>query len=328
MAAVSRRLWLISLASLAVVMLSVVASFRLDFAVDLATVWRANGARVLLGLAAGSAFGLAAALPLERDALPPLRDLQWLVAASVAAGGGVLAARGRQGPAGIALFLAAAAVLGGLGWLLVGRLDRARRWTNLGALVAILVAFSLAAIAGGYVRARRDVAVPLALWLLGDLGRADLLPSLALLVLAVVVALMAVRGRRETWALVAFGLGLGATGPLPFVGSFVARTVRRLAPEAPERARIWVSAGASGAAVVAIDAVPRLMLGGYAFPFAVPAAMLALPVFLSWNRVRLRRLAGSRSRLLELGEVALIGFVSLYAATLAYQLIRVVRSLT
>src|SRR5581483_10641996 len=112
-------------------------------------------------------------------------------------------------------------------------------------------------IAGGYVRARRDVTVPLALWLLGDLGRADLGPSLVLLAMAVVVAALAVRGRREAWGLVAMGLGLGATGPLPFVGTFVARTVRRLAPEAPERARIWVSAGASGAAVVAIDAVPR-----------------------------------------------------------------------
>jgi hypothetical protein len=155
-AGVSRRLWSISLASLAVVMLSVLASFRLGFAADLATVWRANGARVLLGLAAGSAFGLAAALPLERDALPPLRDLQWLVAACLAAGGGVLASRGRPGPMGIALFLGTGAVLGALGWVLVGRLNRARRWTNLAALVS----FSLAALAGGYVRARRDVTVP------------------------------------------------------------------------------------------------------------------------------------------------------------------------
>jgi hypothetical protein len=322
------RLTLISLAGLVVVALSLLASFRLDFAADLATVLRANGARVLLGLAAGSAFGLGAALRLEAGTLRPLADLQWLAAASVAAGAGMLAAGRRPGLAGVAIFVGAGAVLGGLAWVVVGRLDRARRWSNVGALVALLVSVALAALAAGYIRARRDVTVPLTLWLLGDLGRVDLGPSLVLLGLTVIVALLAVRGREQTWSLVAWGMGLGATGPLPFVGTFVARTVWRLAPEAPLRSRVWVSAWACGAAVVAIDAVPRLLIGGYAFPFAVPAAMLALPVFLGWNRARLRTLAGSRGPLLEIGEVALIAGVTVYAAKLAYQLIQVVRQLT
>jgi hypothetical protein len=151
---------------------------------------------------------------------------------------------------------------------------------------------------------------------------------LLLVLVAAATAASGPRARWAGWAVVAFGLGLGATGPLPFVAPFVARTVLRLAPDDSPRARIWATAGASAAAVVALDAVPRLLIGGYAFPFAVAAGMLAFPLFLGWNRVRLRALAGRRGRLLELGEVALIVLVTAYAATLAHQLTRVVHQAT
>jgi hypothetical protein len=327
----TRPLMALAVASGAVLALALLAAFRLGLAADLPTLLRANGPRVLLGLAAGAAFGLTAALQLELGPPRPLRDLQWLLAASAAAGGGVLLAWGRGGPAGVALFTGGGALAGALGWVLAGLLDRPRRWTNFGALAALVAAVILASIAGGYARARRDLTVPVALWLLGDLGRADAGPSLVLLAVVVAVAAAAglsARSRWPGWALVAFGLGLGATGPLPFVGAFVARTVRRLAPDDSPRARLWATAGGSGAAVVAIDAVPRLLIGGYAFPFAVAAGMLAFPVFLGWNRGRLRALAGRRGRLFELGELALIVVVTAYAATLAYQLTRVVQQAT
>jgi hypothetical protein len=320
--------------SLAVLTVAALAMFRLGLAPELAAALKANGSRVLLGLAAGGAFGLAAGLRQELGSLPPLRDLQWLASTSAAGGGAVLVSW-LVPPGSVArdlfVFLVTAATVGPLVWFLVGRLDRPRRWTNLAALAVMVVALILASVAGGYVRARRDFTAPLTLWLLGDLGRADAGPALVLLALVVALAVAAGRSDRSrwgTWALVASGLGLGATGPLPFVGPFVARALHRLAAGARPITRVSVGALASGAAVVAIDAVPRLLIGGYALPFAVAAGMVALPVFLGWNWARLRTAAGRRARPLELGELALIALVTAYAASLALGLTRVVRTLT
>ena len=92
---------------------------------------------------------------------------------------------------------------------------------------------------------------------------------------------------------------MGAAGPLAFVGSFAPRCVRSLARGASPRALLPACAAAGAATVVAIDAVQRLLVGGYAFPFNVPAALLAIPIFLAWNRERLRELAGPASRKLR-----------------------------
>ena len=85
---------------------------------------------------------------------------------------------------------------------------------------------------------------------------------------------------------------------------------------------------AGAATVVAIDTVPRLLVGGYDFPFNVPAGLLAIPIFLGWNRARLRREAGRKPLAFELGELALIGALTLVGLALAMTLSRVVRSLT
>ena len=49
-----------------------------------------------------------------------------------------------------------------------------------------------------------------------------------------------------------------------------------------------MAAGAAG--VAAIDAGLRGLVGGYDFPFNVPAGLLAIPIFLLWSRARLREL--------------------------------------
>jgi hypothetical protein len=326
-----RTLLLVVLASLMVLAGALLSSFRLGFAADLPTLFTSNGARVLLGAAAGAAFGVAAALRIQSGTLRPLADLQMAVAAALAAAGGLLAAKGRFGVAGVALFVAGAAVVGVAAWNLVGRLDRPRRWTNLVAAAVLLGAVGAAALVGSYGRARQDSIVPLALWLVGDLGRADALPALLVLLLSLSLAVGAALSRPASWptlSLVALGLGLGATGPLPFAGTFAARAVGRLLARAGPAARIFASAAAGAAVVVAIDAVPRLLIGGYAFPFLVPAGMLALPVFLGWNRLRLRALAGRRAWPLEAGELLLIGILTALAASQALELTRVVRLLT
>ncbi len=129
-------------------------------------------------------------------------------------------------------------------------------------------------------------------------------------------------------ALVALGLGTGAAGPLVFVGSLAPRCVRSLARGASSRALLPACMAAGAASVVAIDTVPRLLVGGYDFPFNVPAGLLAIPIFLGWNREQLRKLAGPASGAFEIFEIALIAGMTLAGAALAYTLARVIAQAT
>lgn len=323
------------LASAAVLAAALLASFRLGFAEDLPTLWRVNGPRVLFAGAAGAAFALSGALRLAAGTLRPLAELELFAFAAGAAGGGFLLAGGRTGSAALVLF-ALGALAGGALLLAAARaLARPARWTNLGAAALLALGIASAALAGSYARARRDALAPAVAWLLGDLSGASFASGLALL--ALVAALLAVslrelgggtRARLGALGLAAFGLGAGAAGLLVFVGTLVPRAVGALAPRASQRARLAASAAAGAAGVAAIDAVPRLLVGGYDFPFAVPAAMLAVPIFLGWNRARLRREVGSAGRVFETLELALLTGMTLAGVWLAVVLSGVIRVAT
>jgi ABC-type Fe3+-siderophore transport system permease subunit len=127
-----------------------------------------------------------------------------------------------------------------------------------------------------------------------------------------------------TISLLALGIGIGAVGPLAFVGTLAPRCVRWLARGASPQAWLPASVAAGAAGVAAIDAVPRLLVGGYDFPLALPAAMLAVPVFLGWNRQRLRRLAPPAGIGFEIFEIVLITGMTLAGVALAWQLSRVI----
>jgi ABC-type Fe3+-siderophore transport system permease subunit len=185
----------------------------------------------------------------------------------------------------------------------------------------------IAALVGTYARTRRDLIAPLATWLLGDLGGATAASATAVGAAAAVLVIAATAAtpqRRETLSLLAFGLGLGAVGPLAFVGTLAPRTVRWLARGAGERALLPACAAAGAATVVAVDAVPRLLVGGYDFPWNAPAAMLAVPLFAGWNRRRLRREAGRTSWIFELVEVALLTGLTVTGIVLAHVLATVI----
>ena len=77
----------------------------------------------------------------------------------------------------------------------------------------------------------------------------------------------------------------------------------------------------------AIDAVPRLLVGGYDFPFNVPATLLAIPIYLGWNRARLRREVGPAGWF-DAFELAAIAVATIGATLLAVFLTRTVRALT
>jgi iron complex transport system permease protein len=318
-----------------VIAATALSSFRLGFAEDLATLLTANGPRLLLGAAVGMAFALSGALREAAGDSRPWREIEMLAISTGGAGGGFLLTWGRAGGSALALF-AVGAVLGAmLVWLPVRALARPRRWTNVALAPALLLMAGIAALAGTYSRARQDLVAPMVAWLLGSLDRATWGSGLAVLVLGAVLLVAALRAiatedreRLSTLALLAFGLGVGAAGPLAFVGSMVPLAVRAITRGASPRALLAASVAAGAATVVAVDAVPRLLVGGYDFPWNLAAAVLAIPGFLTWNRARLRREAGPAGLAFEISEIALIAALTFAAVSHAFVLARVIRALT
>ena len=321
--------WLASVLVLAAVLL---AAFRLGFAEDVATLLTANGVRAAFAAGAGALLALAGALRQLGPGERPLRELEWLGATAGAAGGGFAAAQAFGAVPALLAFAVGAALGGGAGWRAALLLDRAERPSNLLALVFVAAGIGVAALAGTYARARRDVVATLVAWLLGDLSRASATGAVLLLAaaaLGVAAGTRALgRGRGDEAAWLALGLGVGAAGPLVFVGSFVPRAVRWLAPAAPRTGQLAATAAAGGATVAAIDAVPRLLVGGYDFPFCVAASLVAIPIFGGWNRNRLRRQVGGAGIAFEAFELGVIVLGTLAGAALAFELARVIRTAT
>ena len=323
------------IASAAVIAACTLSAFRLGFAEAPSTLLRVNGPRVLLAAAVGAALALAGSLRLVLDRDRRLRELEIFALATGAAGGGFLAAQGRSDFGAFVAFAAGALAGAGLLLALARALERPQRWTNPLAAILLAALVGAAALAGTYARARRDGVSACVAWLLGDLSRASFASGGVLLALGVALLGFSLRALRTgerarlgSLAWIALGLGVGAAGPLAFVGSLAPRCVRSLARGASSRALLPACMAAGAASVVAIDAVPRLLVGGYDFPFNVPAGLLAIPIFLGWNRQQLRRLAGPASRAFEIFEIALIAGMTLAGAALAYTLARVIAQAT
>ncbi len=302
-------------ASAVVIVASLLVAFRLDFASDLPTLLTVNGPRVLFAAAAGGLLALAGTLRLEAGRERPLRELEVLALATGAVGGGTWLLSRLDGAAwafplgavaGAAIFFAA-----------VRLLQRPRRFTNLGVAAVLGTAAVTATVFGiDSALARGDWVAGAIAWLLGALVGASFASGAVLLLVLAALLVAALRvGRAASWvAPLAFGLGVGAAGPLVFVGSFAPRAVRALAGGAQRSALVGASAAAGAAAVVAIDTASRLLLGGFGVAFNLAATLLAVPIFLSWNRRRLRREVGGAPLAFEIVEIAVIVVGSLLAA--------------
>jgi ABC-type Fe3+-siderophore transport system permease subunit len=317
-------------ASAVVLAACLLASFRLGFADDLPTLLQVNGPRVLLGAAAGSLFALSGALRLHAGRVRALAELELFALVAGAAGGGSLLASGSRGVAAAGLFAAGAVAGGGAVFALARALDRPRRAVNLGVALLLAAAAGAAALAGTVARARTDGVADAVQWLLGDLRGARLLSAAALLGCAAVVGVAGRRRaeRRPGLAVGAYALAAGAVGPLAFVATFAPRAVRALVGPAAPGAQLFACAAAGAASVAAVDAVPRLLVGGYDFPWNVSAALLAIPLFLGWNRARLRREAGPASPAFEIAELALIGTLTAFVIAFVAILARVIAGST
>lgn len=308
-------------------------SFRDGFAGDRYTAWIVNGPRVLLALGAGAALGLSGTIRLQRGAADPLHEMRILAVSAGAGGVGWLSAIIVPSPLALVAFVIAGAVGAATLDRFVVVLDRPRRWSNL-ALAAVLAACAaLVAFSGTYVRERQDVIASIVPWLLGDLTHASFA---AVAVLSPLVILLLWIGCRVDsshegphWIeTTAWALSIGAVGPLAFVGTLAPRAVAWISRDSSlARARL-TSALCTGATVAAIDAVPRYLVGGYDFPWNLPAAMLAVPIFLGWNRHRLRRVAGAAGWIFEGFELALIVGLTIGGAFAARTLSHVIQLAT
>ncbi len=313
----------LQVASAAVLAGSLLAGFRVGFADDVGMLLRANGARVLLAAGAGAALALSGSIRLARGGVRPLAELELFGLGTGAAAGGWLAAE--QDPT---IFVPGALIGAALGFGLARAVDRPRRWSNALAALLLGVFIAAAALVGTYARERADTAAAAVAWLLGDLSSAGALGSALVLAAAIALVAAASRGRGEAACWLALGLGIGAAGPLVLVSTFVPRTVHAWARNASPSALTATSALAGGASVAAIDAVPRLLVGGYALPFNVAAGMLMVPILLLWNRSRLRRELGKAHPALEAAEILGVLAATGVAAALAGFLTLVVRSAT
>ncbi len=324
---------LLCVASLGVLGITLTHSFRDGIGGDWHTAWIVQGPRVLLALAAGAALGLAGSLRIARTAAHPLFEMRVLAVSTGAATAGWVSTLLVPTDAGPLVCLIAAP-LGALGLdrIVVG-LDRPHRWTNVVLALVLAWCAGLVAVTGTYVRERSDLVASIVAWLLGGMGHATMAGASILLVAASLLVALGCRAqaadRPKPWLEpVALALAFGAVGPLAFVGTFVPRSVRWLASGRSEPHLRLTAALCTGASVAAIDAVPRYLVGGYDFPWNLPAAMLALPIFLGWNRQRLRRIAAPASWAFEVFEVLVILGLTIGAGVAAATLTHIIHLAT
>lgn len=329
----------IAAASAAVAGLCLALSFRIPLS-DLDVTLRANGARLLLAAAGGIALTASGALA-SASGTRRLREALLFSLSVGAASGAALAlvARGDALPALVGA-LAGAAGFAGLLQLVRGRAQT----FVLGLLLAAMLATAvLATGAGSTQSAGYGGGV---LWLLGDPSRARL--GGAALTFAAAVGLCGwaarevrglraadlaapgraapARGRLATGAALLLGLGVGAVGPVAFVGLFAPLAVSTLLGRGSAAGPALVLGAAVGAAgLMAADAVPRALAGGYALPLNVSVGIAAIPAYLLWSRSQARASGARPGRLVSGLELVAIGTGALALAALVAVFSRIVR---
>ena len=255
------------------------AVFRTPFAAGLEIAAAANGARALAAAGVGAALGAFGVLDAPRAA--PLREVK--LASGLLGGCAGLAVLLFQRPDATPVLAAAAVVAGaalgfGGAWLAGERRPAGNLWLASWLTLLLLSA----AFVFGMASARAEGLGGWLLWALGDLSHAALPGAAAIAALALAAVVLAIgSGRLRIPHTALWWFAFGVAGPVPFVPWLVAR----VAPGP------WSGAVLGAGAVAAADAVPRLLIGGYAPPMNLVIAVAATPWWLWWNRRRLHAAA-------------------------------------
>ena len=136
-----------------------------------------------------------------------------------------------------------------------------------------IVSFIGASMAGGIVGG-------LIFWLQGDLSSVGGYAPFSLIICLSLLVWLIKDKSNEVPLLLLLGIGLAIAGPLFFVGCLVPLLVKRFVEEASYSLFLLTSTGMGAFAVVLADAVPRLLLGGYAPALIVPVALVSIPIIL------------------------------------------------
>ena len=244
---------------------------------DLALLLAVNGPRTLLAAAVGIAFGVAGAI-LGTGAASRKRETTTFGASAGALVGGMQGVElGFLGPA-LADF-----VLGGVIGALVFAalllfLSRAGRVANLAVGLAMFVMLGFAVVAAVAAKGDPGTLRDLAWWTMGDFTRAGFGSAAAVFGLVAVAAAWALRRPSSGVAVLLWGLAIGAGGIIAWVSLLVPLAASPLDRERSHWLPLCAALGAL--TMIWADALPRLLLGGYAAPVGISVALVAIPWYL------------------------------------------------
>ena len=280
----------------------------------------ANWARGIAAAAAGLCFAVCGVrVPALRD---PLFHARGFAVVTGAAGSIVLASiLAWAAPA----VLAAGGIGAAVGYGAASLSIRESRGSNfLFALILALLLIVVVVVSMASVATHHGVGA-IGTWLLADVSAVSGSGALLALVMAVMLCGWMLNGGSTVAVPLLFGLGLGLAGPVLFVSWFapLLATALMRGGEADElgAARLVASAAIGAALLVLADALPRVLVGGYAPPLTPAIAIVAVPCVIWANRDRLRQLAAGRgerestlvSSLEALGVAAGVGLIAYVA---------------
>ena len=154
---------------------------------------------------------------------------------------------------------------------------------NLWVALTLGVAFLLSILNFLGAAAFGGLAGELVFWLQGNLLAVGGYSLYALLLGLILFSWMLAHRSNELAAILLFGVGLGIAGPLFFISCLIPIVVGSVINKSQEKSFL-LACGILGALFVALaDAVPRLLLGGYAPTLIIPIALIAIPILLCFN---------------------------------------------
>ena len=279
--------------ALLLILLSLSSAFRVAVT-DVPLAWRANIDQVLIAAAAGLAFGVSAA---RVNSLNNLFNHLTAYQAITFGAAGFLLVQVLGGSLLLAMALGVALAI--IMPLALGLGLSDFRYANIILFFALAATFAVSVL--NYLAASvvGGGAGELVLWLMGDItlhgvrSVAIFVPLITLLIVAVLLI------QNDLSAVLLFGLAIGIAGPLVFLGWMAPSLLSWLTGLKSGKKFILLSGLVGATLAVILNAVPSLLLGGYAPTMGLVIVFAAMPFILYSNRIRLAQNSNSNKQTLN-----------------------------
>jgi len=286
-------------------------SFRLGI-VDINFAWRSNLDRTATAAAAGIAFAVSGAVSSNALANTKTHILGFTLVSVVSS----LLLLGAFLDWGLALTVIASLTVTAVIYFCVAYALRERKTINLWSALILSICFVLAVL--NYVGASTSESPlgSLALWVQGNLYNVGHFSYLALLLSLSLLTWLIAAKSKETPTILLVGLGVGIAGPVFFLGWLVPTLVRKLLADHNENLFLVCCAATGALFVVLADAIPRLLIGGYAPSLAIPISIVSIPLLLwSQRSTTLVKFPSKLRSIFESGFILLWVFGFIYTVT-------------